>query len=73
MVYKLKTNPNNTWNIDFVGSKIKLIFVEEILINIPFETLIETHHLPDKTVYSGVMVVETDNPLIIKDGKVIFE
>lgn len=73
MVYRLKTNPNNTWNIDFEGSKMKLIFVDEVIINVPFETVVETHQLPDKTVYSGVLVVEYDKPLMITNGKVIFD
>ena len=52
---------------------MKLIFVEQVVINVPFKTVVETHHLPDKTVYSGVMVVEYDKPLMITNGKVIFD
>jgi hypothetical protein len=73
MVYRLKTNPNNTWNIDIEGSKMKLIFVDEVVINVPFETVVETYQLPHKTVYSGVIVVKYDKPLMITNGKLIFD
>jgi hypothetical protein len=73
MVYKLKTNPNNTWNIDCGDTKMKLMFVEEVIIHVPFETVVECHQLPDKTVYSGVIAVNYDKPLMITNGKVIFD